>query len=259
MLKELAFSTKSDVWSFGVVLFELATDGSMPFVEIDSIRVKELVLAGGHVTMPATHSALRNTAFECFKKSPSARPSFAQLEALLYKAKEGARNILQGGEVQHTPDLAPLDDMLDAEAPPPVAEVAPRSPSPTQYKRLKSPGIAGQSPAALPLETLVLASPRSTSTSGLAGKVTAAKPRSAKKKSSIRRSLSQSATGPLPIYATTQPRHGRSSSAAAEDKSKLNHPGTSHAALAHETAPRSGGGDDTDAAVASSAARSFVV
>lgn len=258
MLKELAFSTKSDVWSFGVVLFELATDGSMPFVEIDSIRVKELVLAGGHVTMPATHIALRNTAFNCFKKSPSARPSFVQLETLLHKAKEGACSTLRGGEVQRTPDLAPLDDMLDAEAAP-VAETAPRPPSPTHYMRLKSPGNADHSSAALPLDALNLASPRSTSSSGPEKKpLSAAKPTPSAKKSSTRRSTSQSVTGPLPIYGTTLPRHGRGHGAATvEDKSKLN-PRASREAPAGEAAPvsRRSGGDGTDAA---SAARSFVV
>lgn len=95
MLSELAFSTKSDVWSFGVVLFEIASDGKMPFETLDSIKVKQRVLNGGHVDMPrGCHSAIDDLATACFAVSPSERPSFASLEAQLRTAAVKANDLV---------------------------------------------------------------------------------------------------------------------------------------------------------------------
>eukprot|EP01099_Mayorella_cantabrigiensis_P001988 TRINITY_DN1868_c0_g1_i1.p1 TRINITY_DN1868_c0_g1~~TRINITY_DN1868_c0_g1_i1.p1 ORF type:complete len:307 (+),score=86.49 TRINITY_DN1868_c0_g1_i1:666-1586(+) len=73
---------KSDVWSYGVVLFEISCCCTLsPFPEIKNNRdVREAVLSGNHVQfprqLPAQFVSLAKT---CFVMVPSLRPSFSQL------------------------------------------------------------------------------------------------------------------------------------------------------------------------------------
>ena len=46
------FTPASDMWSFGVLLFEIITFGSFPFQGFSNAEVVEHVRAGRHVTVP---------------------------------------------------------------------------------------------------------------------------------------------------------------------------------------------------------------
>eukprot|EP01099_Mayorella_cantabrigiensis_P008989 TRINITY_DN949_c0_g1_i1.p1 TRINITY_DN949_c0_g1~~TRINITY_DN949_c0_g1_i1.p1 ORF type:complete len:236 (-),score=60.41 TRINITY_DN949_c0_g1_i1:390-1058(-) len=74
---------KSDVWSFGVLLFEICHGCRVaPYVELRSNReVKQAVLNGTHqLIFPNRISPhLVSMAKSCFALSPSLRPSFTQL------------------------------------------------------------------------------------------------------------------------------------------------------------------------------------
>jgi len=48
------FTTKSDVWSFGIVLYELWTGGKMPYSELHNQDVKSQVLLGCRLEKPRT-------------------------------------------------------------------------------------------------------------------------------------------------------------------------------------------------------------
>ena len=115
VLGELAFSNKSDVWSFGVVLFELASNGRMPFDDMDTVNVKRFVLGGGHVAMPEKAvPALQRAALPCFAKAPAARPTFAQLEVQLRQALAAAEKAARSGPSGATLESTPL---MQAQAP----------------------------------------------------------------------------------------------------------------------------------------------
>jgi serine/threonine protein kinase len=78
------FSIKSDVWSYGVTLWEILARSSDPFPQMDIYQAAELVKAGGHLdpppNTPPKYAALM---LQCFQLDPDARPDFAQINAVL--------------------------------------------------------------------------------------------------------------------------------------------------------------------------------
>lgn len=79
------FSEKSDVWSYGVLGYELLSRGRLPYFEMASDdRVVEYVLAGGRLSRPAEatsddYSYLWNTILACWSAKPKDRPTFSCL------------------------------------------------------------------------------------------------------------------------------------------------------------------------------------
>ena len=81
-LTELTFSHQSDVWSFGVVLWETFSLGKSPYSGVLSVHQLISQLISGYRLkepdyMPNKISQLMT---ECWKVDPNARPSFQQLE-----------------------------------------------------------------------------------------------------------------------------------------------------------------------------------
>lgn len=92
VLSDLAFSIRSDVWAFGVVVYELATDGAMPFAGKSSQDVKAAVLAGERLHLPVFWpTALHALEDKCFRFTPSARPTFTEVAGILQEALKAAR------------------------------------------------------------------------------------------------------------------------------------------------------------------------
>uniref|UniRef100_A0A8U8CGR0 Protein tyrosine kinase 7 (inactive) n=1 Tax=Geospiza parvula TaxID=87175 RepID=A0A8U8CGR0_GEOPR len=79
------FSTKSDVWSFGVLMWEVFTHGEMPYTPL----ADDEVLAGlqsGKTKLPAPEgcpSRLAKLMQRCWAPSPKDRPSFSELATTL--------------------------------------------------------------------------------------------------------------------------------------------------------------------------------
>ncbi|XP_053169066.1 inactive tyrosine-protein kinase 7 isoform X1 [Hemicordylus capensis] len=79
------FSTKSDVWSFGVVMWEIFTLGEMPYSKL----VDEEVLTGlqsGKMKLPHPEgcpSKLSKVMQRCWAPSPKDRPSFSEIANML--------------------------------------------------------------------------------------------------------------------------------------------------------------------------------
>ena len=79
-LEESRFSTASDVWSFGVLYWEILTNGAVPFSqfsELDNAAVVKYVLGGGKLPRPEgcpdQDSAL---IMACMVMEPDRRPTF---------------------------------------------------------------------------------------------------------------------------------------------------------------------------------------
>ncbi|XP_011706171.1 PREDICTED: tyrosine-protein kinase receptor Tie-1-like, partial [Wasmannia auropunctata] len=80
-VRDHAFSSKSDVWSFGVVLWEIGTLGSFPYATIqDNELLRYLTRNKCRLACPNTISQdIYTIMCSCWNTKPGDRPSFAQL------------------------------------------------------------------------------------------------------------------------------------------------------------------------------------
>ncbi|KAI0221570.1 Tyrosine-protein kinase transforming protein SEA [Lamellibrachia satsuma] len=74
------FTSKSDVWSFGVNLWELFTHGCSPYPDVDNFNIKSYVLSGRHMSQPQ-HAPYDVYALicRCWEDDPDNRPLFEEL------------------------------------------------------------------------------------------------------------------------------------------------------------------------------------
>ncbi|VDL89373.1 unnamed protein product [Schistocephalus solidus] len=79
------YSFKTDVWAYGVTLWELFTFGERPYANIDTADVKRYVLEGGRLMQPdiCTLDAYQLLLLSCWRENPEARSSFIELLHLL--------------------------------------------------------------------------------------------------------------------------------------------------------------------------------
>lgn len=83
-LKDGVFTSNSDVWSYGVVLWEMATLASQPYQGLSNDQVLRYVIDGGIMERPENCPDKLYTLMRfCWKHKPSARPSFLKLCTLL--------------------------------------------------------------------------------------------------------------------------------------------------------------------------------
>ncbi|NXK31842.1 TXK kinase, partial [Piprites chloris] len=74
------YSSKSDVWSFGVLMWEVFTEGKMPFENKAYSEVVHEISHGNQLYQPhlASHSVYR-VMYSCWNKKPEGCPTFAEL------------------------------------------------------------------------------------------------------------------------------------------------------------------------------------
>uniref|UniRef100_A0A1I8ASN1 Tyrosine-protein kinase n=1 Tax=Steinernema glaseri TaxID=37863 RepID=A0A1I8ASN1_9BILA len=80
------YSSKSDVWSYGILIWEIFYDGQEPYEDIvDAVEVKRQVKAGRRLqnTTNACPKHLWDVATSCWTVKPADRPSFAALMSTL--------------------------------------------------------------------------------------------------------------------------------------------------------------------------------
>lgn len=76
-LRDGKFSTKSDVWSFAILLWELLTRGCTPYPDVDNFDIKEYLSEGRRISQPAyCPSSVYEMMLQCMDENPARRPSF---------------------------------------------------------------------------------------------------------------------------------------------------------------------------------------
>ncbi|XP_028282815.1 tyrosine-protein kinase Lyn isoform X2 [Parambassis ranga] len=87
------FTIKSDMWSFGVLLYEIITYGKIPYPGMTKGEVMSSIQRGYRMPQPDNCPAeLYNIMLSCWKNRPEDRPTFDYLQSVLedfYTATEG--------------------------------------------------------------------------------------------------------------------------------------------------------------------------
>ncbi|XP_020905670.1 tyrosine kinase receptor Cad96Ca isoform X1 [Exaiptasia diaphana] len=91
-LYDHVFTTASDVWSYGILLWEIATLGGVPYPTLSTSDVYNMVRRGHRMEKPETCSdELYAFMLRCWQRNPSDRPKFKQL-------REDFEQLLQGDD-----------------------------------------------------------------------------------------------------------------------------------------------------------------
>ena len=85
-LSRREFSTASDVWSYGVLLWEMRYPTIIPYTEMKSnMEVATQVTDGFRLNIPSDYpDVVQRIIKACWQKDPSKRPSFLLISNLLY-------------------------------------------------------------------------------------------------------------------------------------------------------------------------------
>ncbi|KAH3766375.1 Src tyrosine kinase 2 [Pelomyxa schiedti] len=80
------FSSKSDVWSFGVVMWEIFSLGAVPYSELANTGVLSHIKKGNRLPIPINcPESLFKVMLNCWKENPEERPTFEEINNQLLK------------------------------------------------------------------------------------------------------------------------------------------------------------------------------
>uniref|UniRef100_H3A6S8 Tyrosine-protein kinase receptor n=3 Tax=Latimeria chalumnae TaxID=7897 RepID=H3A6S8_LATCH len=83
-LKDGVFTAFSDVWSFGVVLWEISTLGEQPYQGLSNEQVLKFVMDGGYLDRPDNCAErVHNLMSMCWQYNPKMRPIFLEIIGML--------------------------------------------------------------------------------------------------------------------------------------------------------------------------------
>lgn len=85
------FSTASDVWSFGIVMWEMINPTETPYKELSNMDYAFQVKDGMRLTIPKAYPpTVASIMKACWQHNPSKRPSFLLIASLLTSVFYGA-------------------------------------------------------------------------------------------------------------------------------------------------------------------------
>uniref|UniRef100_A0A8C2HLJ7 Hepatocyte growth factor receptor n=1 Tax=Cyprinus carpio TaxID=7962 RepID=A0A8C2HLJ7_CYPCA len=114
------FTTKSDVWSFGVLLWELMTRGAPPYSDVNSFDITIFLLQGRRLLQPEfCPDALYNVMIECWHPKPERRPTFSELVsriAAIFSSFSGEHYILLNTTYVNIDKMTPYPSLITSQS-----------------------------------------------------------------------------------------------------------------------------------------------
>ncbi|NXQ18276.1 MERTK kinase, partial [Peucedramus taeniatus] len=99
-LADRVYTTKSDVWAFGVTMWEIATRGMTPYPGVQNHEIYEYLFHGQRLKKPEDClDELYEIMSECWRADPATRPTFSQLKIQLEKLLENLPSAKTCGDV----------------------------------------------------------------------------------------------------------------------------------------------------------------
>nr|XP_025037297.1 tyrosine-protein kinase Mer isoform X1 [Pelodiscus sinensis] len=88
-LADRVYTTKSDVWAFGITMWEIATRGMTPYPGVQNHEIYDYLLYGHRLKQPEDClDELYEIMFACWRADPHDRPAFPELRLRLEKLSE---------------------------------------------------------------------------------------------------------------------------------------------------------------------------
>uniref|UniRef100_A0A8C7REM7 receptor protein-tyrosine kinase n=1 Tax=Oncorhynchus mykiss TaxID=8022 RepID=A0A8C7REM7_ONCMY len=112
------FTPKSDVWSFGVLLWELMTRGAPPYSDVNSFDITVFLLQGRRLLQPEfCPDPLYNVMVECWHPKSERRPTFSELVSLIngiFSSFSGEHYILLNTTYVNIDKMSPYPPLISS-------------------------------------------------------------------------------------------------------------------------------------------------
>ncbi|KAL4656797.1 hepatocyte growth factor receptor-like [Arapaima gigas] len=110
------FTSKSDVWSFGVLLWELMTRGAPPYSDVNSFDITVFLLQGRRLLQPEfCPDPLYNVMIDCWNPKPELRPTFSELVSrisTIFSSFNGEHYVLLNTTYVNIDKMAPYPSLM---------------------------------------------------------------------------------------------------------------------------------------------------
>ncbi|XP_067877926.1 tyrosine-protein kinase receptor TYRO3-like isoform X2 [Heterodontus francisci] len=101
-MAELIYTTKSDVWSFGVTMWEIVTRGRTPYPGLQNHEIYDFLHRGNRLKQPSDClDKLYHVMFSCWFLNPEQRPTFTKLRSQLQELLSTLPILEDQGEVYY--------------------------------------------------------------------------------------------------------------------------------------------------------------